>query len=239
MTFAPLGDSAVVITLGPGLDDATLLKVRSLTAALEQESESGVLEAVPAYHTVTVFYDPAAFASNGEAPYDRVCRHIAEAAGRAENAWPDLVSLPDGTGQGARGTLEIPVCYGGEFGPDLEDVARHCGLTSEEVVARHSGASYVVHAVGFSPGFPYLGGLPPELETPRRATPRVRVAAGSVGIGGRQTGVYSLESPGGWQLIGRTPIALFDPSRTPAARLRAGDRVSFRRIGPEEFVAWR
>jgi biotin-dependent carboxylase-like uncharacterized protein len=132
--------------------------------------------------------------------------------------------------------VEIPVCYGGEYGPDLDGVAAHSGLSAAEVIARHERAEYLVHAIGFSPGFPYLGGLPPELATPRRTTPRLRVSPGSVAIGGGQTGVYPLETPGGWNLIGRTSLRLFDPWRKEPALLRAGDRVRFRAISADEFA---
>jgi KipI family sensor histidine kinase inhibitor len=123
--------------------------------------------------------------------------------------------------------IEIPVAYGGVDGPDLEVVARHCGLTNTEIVARHSAADYVVYFLGFQPGFAYLGGMDPSLATPRRAEPRTIVPAGSVGIGGMQTGVYPAATPGGWQIIGRTAITLFNPEAQPPALLQAGDRVRF------------
>ncbi|VDR28906.1 Sporulation inhibitor kipI [Raoultella terrigena] len=123
--------------------------------------------------------------------------------------------------------IAIPVIYGGEAGPDLGEVARHCGLTEKQVVELHSSVEYVVWFLGFQPGFPYLGGLPEQLAMPRRAEPRLQVAAGSVGIGGAQTGVYPLATPGGWQLLGRTPLALFDAQRKEPALLRSGDRVRF------------
>jgi inhibitor of KinA len=134
--------------------------------------------------------------------------------------------------------IEVPVCYDAEFAPDLETVAQHCGLAPNEVVARHAAARYGVRCVGFTPGFPFLGGLPSQLATPRRKSPRTAVPAGSVAIGGPQTGIYPLRSPGGWNIIGRTPLRLFDVTREPAALLRAGDRVRFVSIGREEFEAW-
>jgi inhibitor of KinA len=147
------------------------------------------------------------------------------AGGHAHGAAPRLV--------------EIPVCYGGELGPDLGTVAERAGLGADDAAALHAGADYLVYAIGFTPGFPYLGGLPAALHAPRRATPRPRVAAGSVGIGGAQTGVYPQASPGGWQIIGRTPLALFRPAERPAALLRPGDRVRFRAISRSEFESWR
>ncbi len=133
--------------------------------------------------------------------------------------------------------MEIAVCYHAEFAPDLEEVARHAGLSAEQIIRRHSGADYTVACVGFLPGFAYLAGLPESLATPRRAEPRKEVPAGAVGIGGGQTGIYPLRSPGGWNLIGRTPQRMFDPEATPPALLQAGDRVRFRAITREEFDA--
>jgi inhibitor of KinA len=121
----------------------------------------------------------------------------------------------------------------------LAEVARHCQLTPAEVIERHRAGNYLVHAIGFAPGFPYLGGLPDALHTPRRATPRLVVPAGSVGIGGAQTGIYPLTTPGGWQIIGRTPLALFRPAESEPALLRVGDRVKLIAITPEKFAAWK
>ena len=135
--------------------------------------------------------------------------------------------------------VDIPVSYDGELGPDLGEVAARAGLTPEQVVALHTSGNYFVQAIGFAPGFAYLGGLPEKLHTPRRATPRTQVPAGAVGIGGALTGVYPLVTPGGWNLIGRTPLKMFDPSRAEPALVRAGDRVRFRAITAEEFAAWK
>ena len=135
--------------------------------------------------------------------------------------------------------IEIPVSYGGEHGPDLQEVAQHCGLAVTEVMALHAKADYLVHAIGFAPGFPYLGGLPEKLHAPRRTTPRLSVPAGSVGIGGAQTGIYPLVTPAGWQIIGCTPLLLFRPNEAEPTLLRVGDRVKFRAITPEEFAAWK
>ena len=132
--------------------------------------------------------------------------------------------------------VDLPVCYGGEFGPDLDAVAEHAALPPTGVVGLHSGADYRVHAIGFAPGFAYLGGLPEAIVTPRRPEPRTAVPAGSVGIGGSQTGIYPIVSPGGWQLIGRTALHLFDARRTPAALLAIGDVVRFRALAPDESI---
>lgn len=240
MRLSPLGDRAVVITLGSTVDDAVVARVRAVVAALEVPRLPGVADIVAAYATVTVFYEPHAFQGRGEGtPYDEVCKVLRDRTARTESAWAGLVKLGRRDSGAEAGRMEIPVCYGGDCGPDLTEVARHCRLPAEEVVRLHAGGDYQVHAVGFAPGFPYLGGLPDKLRTPRRATPRTSVPAGSVGIGWAQTGVYPLATPGGWQLIGRTPLKLFDASRQPPALLRVGDRVAFRAITAEEFAAWK
>ena len=231
MTISALGDAAVVVTLGPGIDEASLAKVRALSAALERDRPAGIVDVVPAYATVTVFYEAARIPAH-ERAYEYVCRVINERTRHLDVEAKKKFSSP------AR-TVEIPVSYGGEFGPDLDEVAVHCGLSTDDVVARHRGADYLVHAIGFAPGFSYLGGLPEKLRTPRRATPRTKVLAGSVGIGGAQTGIYPITTPGGWQIIGRTPLTLFRASDPEPALLHVGDRVKFRAITPEEFAAWK
>jgi inhibitor of KinA len=224
MKLEPLGDSAVIATLGSEIDEATLAAVLSFAASIAAAKRPGITDVVPAYATVTAFYDPAQFSEPPGDAYDAVCRFLKSCVAGAAKA---------GTVVGK--TVEIPVCYGGEFGPDLDAVAAHCRLSAADVVSRHSGADYLVHAIGFTPGFPYLGGLPDALRTPRRDTPRQRVPAGSVAIGGAQTGVYPVDSPGGWQIIGRTSVALFSALREPASLLRPGDRVRFRAISPAEL----
>ncbi len=224
MTLSPLGDTAVVLALGHEMDEATIMRVRALTAALEHNLPAGVTDIVPAFTSVTVFYDLAQVGS-----YEQLCAELRTWAGRAASRPPFEMGR----------LVEIPVCYGDEFGPDLGEVAAHANLSAAEIVALHSGAEYRVHAIGFVPGFPYLGGLPAKLHTPRRATPRTQVPAGAVGIGGAQTGVYPLATPGGWNLIGRTPLALFRAQETPPTLLRMGDRVKFQPITAKEFVAWK
>jgi inhibitor of KinA len=139
--------------------------------------------------------------------------------------------------EGTAPVIEIPVCYDGEFAPDLGDVALHAGLPADEIIRRHSSADYRVSCVGFTPGFPFLSGLPAELATPRRSTPRKEIPEGAVAIGGAQTGVYPRKSPGGWNVIGRTPLRLFDVRREPPALFHAGDHARFRKISREEFDA--
>jgi inhibitor of KinA len=229
MTITPLGDSALVITLGSANEGMTLRCVRVCARALERTRVAGVTDVVPANATIGVYYDPARW-EHEQPPLERVRQWISDTLA-------PIVAAVDAADEDVR-TIEIPVCYGGEYGPDLEYVATHAGLTLEAVVTRHSEARYEVSAIGFTPGFPYLRGLPAELETPRKATPRINVAAGSVGIGGALTGIYPLNSPGGWQIIGRTPAGLFDPRRQVPATLRMGDRVSFKTVSEEDFLKW-
>lgn len=224
MRLHPLGDRAVLIHLGDQIDEATHRRVRAVCARLERSSVPGMVEIVPAFASVAVHFDPAAASAGGTDPFKRV-----EAALRRALEDMEEAELP------AARTVEIPVCYGGELGPDLEAVARRHGLAPEEVARIHAAGDYRVFMIGFAPGFAYLGGLDPRIATPRRATPRTRVPASSVGIGGAQTGVYPIDSPGGWQLIGRTPLRLFTPEAEAPTLLRAGDRVRFRAISAEEF----
>ncbi|HEX9108614.1 MAG TPA: 5-oxoprolinase subunit PxpB [Longimicrobiales bacterium] len=214
MRIEPLGDGGALVRFGDRIDEAAERLVRAACAVLDADPVPGSIELVPAFTSVAVFYDPARVGT--ATPYARVA-----AALEQRLAGLGVTDAPPGR------MLEIPVRYGGEAGPDLEAVAQHAGLDAQEVVRLHSAGDYLVHMVGFAPGFPYLGGLDERLHCPRRAVPRTLVPAGSVGIGGSQTGVYPLESPGGWQIIGRTPLALFDPAREPAALLRPGDRVRF------------
>jgi inhibitor of KinA len=224
MTLSPLGDNAVVLEFGQEIDEAVTMRVRALAAALEQHPPEGVTDVVPAFTTVTVFYDLTRIGG-----YDQLCAELRTRAGRAVSRPPfELGKL-----------VEIPVCYGGDFGPDLATVAERAGLSPDEAAALHQRGEYRVHAIGFLPGFPYLGGLPARLRAPRRTSPRLQVPAGSVAIGGVQAGIYPLASPGGWNLIGRTPLSLFRPGENPPTLLRVGDRVKFRALSPEEFAAWK
>lgn len=202
-----LGDTALVCEAPP---PATLDCQRRVWAAAQAaRAWPHVVEVVPGMNNLTIVFDPL------EADADALAASLQE-------AWDKAGDTPATSRE-----VEIPVQYGGEFGPDLEVVARHTGLSAEEVVRRHAGGDYVVFFLGFQPGFAYMGGLEDALHTPRRAEPRLEVPAGSVGIGGAQTGLYPAVSPGGWQLIGHTDVPLFDPSRTPPTLLQPGDRVRF------------
>lgn len=177
---------------------------------------------MPAYTTVTIYYDPLQLdIQNLKAELQRMLAAETDAS------------------DGNQRRIQIPVCYGGDFGPDLDFVARHNSLTIDEVIEIHTSVEYLVYMIGFVPGFPYLGGMSARIATPRRETPRLRIPAGSVGIAGTQTGVYPIETPGGWQLIGRTPLELFQPSSNPPTLLRAGDSVQFQPIMKDQFDALR
>ena len=227
MEITPLGDSALIVRV---VDDfaadpeGALNRVLAALRSLEAAAIPGVTEIAPAYSTVAVFFDPARIE-----PFERFKTTI----GSIVNA----SSFEDESKSDAP-LIEIPVCYDREFGLDVDDVARGADLDVAEVVRRHSSAAYRVNCVGFIAGFPFMSGLPPELATPRRAAPRKEVPAGSVGIGGAQTGIYPRVSPGGWNLIGRTPLRLFDVHSEPPTILQAGDRVRFREISREEFDAF-
>ena len=225
MHCTPLGDRALLVTLGETIDDATHQRVRAALLRLDAAAIAGVTDLVPTFTSVAIHYDPALLAADDRtSPYTCL---VTEVEGLLAELRED--ALPESP------VVEIPVCYGGDLGPDLDELALRHGLLETDVVTLHSGPEYRVHMIGFMPGFAYLGGLPDVLATPRRDTPRTTVPAGSVGIGGQQTGVYPMESPGGWHLIGRTPLRLFDPAREPASLLAAGDRVRFRAIDSAEY----
>ena len=234
MRIEPLGDSALIVRI---VDDfaadpeASLNAVLAALRSLEAAAIPGVTELAPAYSTVGVFFDVSeiARAAPESDPIDWL-------KGRIESVLKDRAA--EDAGDIETRLIEIPVCYDREFAPDLDDVARTAGLDAAEVIERHSSAAYRVACVGFIAGFPFLSGLPPELASPRRSVPRKEVPAGSVGIGGAQTGVYPRTSPGGWNLIGRTPMRLFDVRHDPPTILQAGDRVRFRKISREEFAAF-
>ncbi|MEB0056247.1 5-oxoprolinase subunit PxpB [Variovorax sp. LG9.2] len=202
-----LGDAALLCELPA---PATLAQQQKIWALASEASRwRGVHEVLPGMNNLTLLFDPLEIEAS-------------ELEIQVFAAWPQLTATAIEGRQ-----IEIPVRYGGEDGPDLADVAAHTGLTPAEVVQRHAAADYIVYFLGFLPGFAFMGGLPASLATPRRAEPRTAVPARSVGIGGEQTGIYPLVSPGGWQLIGRTSIELFDPKNEPPTLLRPGDRVRF------------
>jgi len=221
MRIEPLGDSALLVRVVEEFEaEKSLDAVLRAIQQLERAEIPGIIELAPAYTTIGVFLDPARSGT------------FADTSASIERALERELELATVR---AAATIEVPVCYESEFAPDLDEVARHTKLSPEEIIRRHSAANYRVSCVGFTPGFPYLSGLPPELATPRRASPRKEVPAGAVAIGGTQTGIYPRKSPGGWNIIGRTPLRLFDVDRQPPALFRAGDRVRFRKISCQDF----
>lgn len=214
----PVGDLALNVEFAEEISPAVNAQIRAFTAALEAANLPGIVEYVPTYRSVTVHYRPEAILY-----------------GELKAQLTALLSDLTAEGTAPAEVIELPVCYGGEMGPDLSFVARHSGLAEDEVIRIHSSAEYLVYMLGFTPGFPYLGGMDERIATPRLEKPRTRIPAGSVGIAGAQTGAYPLESPGGWQLIGRTPVRLYDPQREQPILLRAGQFVKFTPIGERDY----
>ena len=229
MRIEPLGDSALILRVVDEFHpDDSLNAVLMALRHLETAAIPGVIEVAPSYATLGVFFDPARIERPGpdESPFDALSAKIQSILNAA--AFENETELN-------ASVVEVPVCSESEFALDLAEIAHRTGLSEDEVVRRHSGPIYRVSCVGFTPGFPYLSGLPPELATPRRSSPRTEVPAGSVAIGGTQTGIYPRKSPGGWNVVGRTPLRLFDVQREPPALFQAGDEVRFRQISREEF----
>lgn len=221
MSIIAAGDSAIVVEFEERIDPAVNTQAIALADALQAASIPGVRDIVPTYRAVAVYFDPL------RTPYHRLVDRIEHE-----------LAHPSTSGVASRAPVRIPVCYGGELGPDLHDVAAFAHLAEDEVVRQHTANTYRVFMLGFVAGFAYMGTVDRSIAAPRRATPRVRVPLGSVGIAGGQTGIYPAETPGGWQLIGRTPIKPFDPGRAEPFLLKAGDHVQFYAITREEFTAW-
>ncbi|UCH48745.1 MAG: 5-oxoprolinase subunit PxpB [Betaproteobacteria bacterium] len=226
LSFSPLGDRALLVEVGDHADPETVARIRELADHLARLDLPGVLDFVPALCTIGVHYDPEQWRDESKVrtPYERLVARIQEAL-------PDLESL--GVSEGP--LREIPVCYEAEFGEDLTALANAHELSIEQVIQIHSGAVYTVYMIGFAPGFAYLGPLDERLALPRRETPRARVPAGSVAVANQYTGIYPADLPGGWHIIGRTPLQLFDSSHDRPSLLSAGDRVQFVPIGAAEF----
>lgn len=222
----PLGDAALVVQFGDTIREDIHAEVRALSACLDKHPFGGMIEYVPAYTTVTIFFDPWILSQHGKHnPYENAVSMVQERMAYVKESREYIPRL-----------VKIPVCYGGEFGPDLQFVASYKGLSVEEVIAIHSGVDYLVYMIGFAPGFPYLGGMDEGIASPRKESPRAIIPAGSVGIAGTQTGIYPIETPGGWQLIGRTPLLLFYPHKNPPTLLKAGDIVRFEPITKDEYL---
>ncbi len=215
-----MGDATLVVQFGDTISGKINGQIRAFNLVLRESGIPGIVETVPTYCSLAVHYDPEIIRC--EALTERLERLL----GRL-----DQVELPPSQ------VLEIPVLYGGEAGPDLDFVARHSGKTPEEVVRIHTSTEYLIYMLGFTPGFPYLGGMDESIAAPRLKQPRVKIPAGSVGIAGSQTGVYPVDSPGGWQLIGRTPVRMYDPDRAEPILPRAGEYIQFYPITQKEYDA--
>lgn len=220
-TFLLMGDRGLLLEFGDEISSEVNEKVRRMALAIQAEAIKGIIETVPTYRSLLVLYHPLII------PLKDLKKKLAHLEEELKE-----ISFPDPT------LTKIPVLYGGAVGPDLEKVAEYLHLTTEEVIRLHCSKSYFIYMIGFMPGFPYMGELPDALITPRLKTPRLSVPAGSVAIAQKQTGIYPVESPGGWQILGRTPVKLFEPQKNPPALLRMGDLVKFYPITESEFNAW-
>lgn len=218
-TISPVGDRAISIDFGQVIDPTINRHIRQTIERIKALQLDGIIELVPTYCALLVEYDAMLYS------YSEICNIIEPTLEEGmTNTTNELVTV-----------VEVPTVYGGEFGPDLSFVASHNHLSEDEVISIHSGTDYLVYMLGFIPGFTYLGGMDPRIATPRLSSPRTLIPAGSVGIAGEQTGTYPSDSPGGWQIIGRTPVTMYDMSKAQAALLKAGDYVRYVPIDESEF----
>ena len=213
------GEKCLVVEFSDTIDRAANIRLQGLRRELEKRSVAGVIELVPTYRSLSIYHDP-----------------LVLSRGKLQAQVADALQNVSDTDSARKRILVIPALYGGEHGPDLGNVAKHTGFSEEEVVRRHTAKDCYCFMMGFTPGFGYLGGMDEALETPRLTTPRTSITGGSVGIAGKQTGVYSINSPGGWQLIGHTPIRLFDPEAEIPSIIEAGDWIRFRSIDEKEYA---
>ena len=218
--FIPAGDKSVVMEFGNSIKPEINAKIRNMVMAIDKSRITGISEIVPTYRSILIIYNPLLIEY-----YDLIesLKEIANNLGEETNSEARIV--------------ELPTVYGGEYGPDIEFVAEHNNITVDEVIKIHSSTDYLLYMLGFTPGFGYLGGMSKDIETPRLQVPRTKIPAGSTGIAGSQTGIYPIDSPGGWQLIGRTPVKLYNPLGTPPILLNAGDYVRFVPISEEEYLS--
>ena len=213
------GDSSLLIEFEQTISPEVNAKISSLIRLMREQPIEGVVDIIPSFCALLVNYDPRVV------PYSQINKRLSE-----------LAVLEVQAEEYAARVFEIPVCYGDDYGPDIGHIAERAGLSQDEVIRVHSGRDYLIYMLGFMPGFPYLGGLDESIHTPRLDTPRVLIHAGSVGIGGAQTGIYPINSPGGWQLLGRTPVKTYDPAREVPILFEAGDYIRFVPINKAEFA---
>lgn len=213
------GDSSLLIQFGNEIKPETNQKITATVQLMGEQHIEGVLDLIPAFCSLLVNYDPRVVS-------------FEEISSRIKN----LLKVDTKIGAKRKRIFEIPVCYGGKYGPDMAFIAEHAGLTEEEVIKIHTSSDYLIYMLGFLPGFCYLGGLDERLHTPRLASPRLKIEAGSVGIGGSQTGIYPMDSPGGWQLMGKSPVKTYDPNRETPIWVEAGDYIRFIPVDEEEYM---
>ncbi len=213
------GDRALNMEFGNVINEEVNKKIRAVTTLIENNKISGINEVVPTYRSLMIHYNPLIIDFE---ELVKLLKRIEENINNIELLSPE--------------TIEIPVLYGGLYGPDIENVARHNNLSVKEVINIHTSAKYLIYMLGFTPGFPYLGGMDKRISTPRLSSPRTKIPAGSVGIAGEQTGVYPMQSPGGWQLIGSTPVELFNPERENPILLKSGNYIVFKSIDEDEYM---
>ena len=214
------GDSSVLIVFGDAISTEINQRITATVKLIKEQRIEGIVDMIPAFASLLINYNPLVISYSA---LRRRLERILRMEIRGEAA--------------AKRVYEIPVCYGGEFGPDLDQIAAHAGLTPQEVVDIHSSRDYLIYMLGFLPGFCYLGGLDERIHTPRLSSPRLRIPSGSVGIGGSQTGIYPMDSPGGWQLMGMTPVKTYDPQRETPILVQAGDYIRFRPVDRAEYDA--
>lgn len=217
--FRLAGDRGILVELGQGIDPFINAKVRAMAIAVKKIRGQGIIEIIPTYRSLLLIYDP-------------LITRPAKLISLVEKIEKNI----NYTGIQTCRVVEIPVCYGGEFGPDIENVGKKSNLDIKDIIWIHSNPEYLIYMVGFTPGFPFLGGLDKRLFTPRLKTPRMKVPKGSVGIANNQTGMYPIASPGGWQIIGRTPLKLFAPERKNPFLYKAGDKIKFIPISPTQYL---
>ncbi|MBS4219752.1 5-oxoprolinase subunit PxpB [Bacillus sp. FJAT-49711] len=222
ISFSPLGDCAIMMDFGKEINLKTNKNIIDIYQSIKSRPFQGFIESVPAYTTLTVYYDPVSVGT--EFPYETVKNELEQCA-------KNLSAIIHTNNK----IVTIPVCYEEPYAMDLDFVATYSGLTKNEIINIHSETTYHIYFLGFAPGFPFLGGMSEKITAPRRTNPRLKVPKGAVGIAGQQTGVYPFESPGGWQVIGRTPLELFNSNTMPPSLLLPGDKVRFTEISKEDF----
>ncbi|WP_426329821.1 5-oxoprolinase subunit PxpB [Pedobacter sp. R-06] len=225
-----LSEKSVTVTFGTAIDHDLLYLIADFNRLLLQNPFSGLITTVPAYTTLTVFFDPLIVMLSdlpGQVCFEKVSAHLNK-----------IAQIKREKSRITADKMVIPVCYGGDFGHDLLTVARTNKLSETEVIDIHTAGQYIVFMIGFVPGFAYMGGMDTRLSTPRKEVPSSKIPAGSVGIAGSQTGIYPMETPGGWQIIGKTPLKMFDVNRSQPSLLKGGDMVTFKAIGIKEFNAY-